>query len=183
VKSYAVFICPDDVADPGHTGPYISYDGNANVFGNGNFSTAYNSVRYSVLLNKLNAPAKTVLATEMKGWFYTLTDTNLYDQCPTWNGLPYDYNAGNNNVWGGSGGSVPETGTMHGESTDGGPIVGWHSGGSNVLFTDGHVKWLMPLTISPGWNAATSTSAEVPGNWGTAAGSDVSTFAATFSPV
>ncbi len=165
-KSYKVFKCPDDSKND-NVVEAISYTGNANVFG----------VDLSEV--KMAAPSRTVMATEMKNFSYWLTDTWHYDQCPTWNGLNYAFRAdGLNNVWGGPG-TVPVTGWRAGYND--GQELGVHSDGSNVLFVDGHVKWMRGQQISPGTPAANSNSAQVVGTWGSAAGTDVMTYGATFS--
>jgi prepilin-type processing-associated H-X9-DG protein len=68
---------------------------------------------------------------------------------------------------------------------------GLHNGGSNFIFLDGHVKWLVGTQVSYGLAAATPTSAET-GNagaygasgtayMGTTAG--IHTTIGTFSPI
>ena len=41
------------------------------------------------------------------------------------------------------------------------PLPGRHLGGGNILFADGHVKWVTPNQVSPGLNAVHATDAEV----------------------
>jgi prepilin-type N-terminal cleavage/methylation domain-containing protein/prepilin-type processing-associated H-X9-DG protein len=66
-----------------------------------------------------------------------------------------------------------------GTSTNSGPD-GRHLAGSNYLFLDGHVKWLVGTNVSPGSDAATTTTAADPAN-GKAAGTSVTQWTATFS--
>jgi len=58
---------------------------------------------------------------------------------------------------------------------------GRHSGGSNFLLADGHVKWMKPNQVSGGTDAPTPTAAQTGGLSGTAAGTANRAFAATFS--
>ena len=66
----------------------------------------------------------------------------------------------------------------------GGPV---HTGGSNFLLADGHVKYLKPGVVSSGYPASNSTTAQVDNS--TAAGTSNMTdasgdqFAATFSSI
>ena len=67
---------------------------------------------------------------------------------------------------------------------DDGQHTGRHTDGSNFLFTDGHVKWLRPTSISPGFTADNANGIQGKQTYGDqAAGTGVSTFAGTFSPV
>ena len=171
IKDKSVYLCPDE-EKPADT---VSYIGNANLF-----ASPASYVR-GVEMDRI------VLATEMTGVTFSLTDTYMYDQTPTSNGLTYNWSAGNyNNYFGGSGGDVI-TGSLAGYPTGvTGCLdipVGRHSGGANYLLADGHVKWLIGSSVSPGQNAAKSTNAEVVGEWGNAAGTAVSTYGATFSGV
>jgi prepilin-type processing-associated H-X9-DG protein len=65
--------------------------------------------------------------------------------------------------------------------------TGVHSNGANFLLGDGHVKWMYGSSVSPGFDAATSTTPATTngGNSGqsTAAGTDVVTYQATFSAI
>ena len=65
---------------------------------------------------------------------------------------------------------------------------GRHQGGSNFVLSDGHAKWFRPGQVSPGINAVHPGDAQGANNvwygyayFPTAAGTDVSSFAATFS--
>ncbi len=67
---------------------------------------------------------------------------------------------------------------------DAGQHTGRHTDGSNFLFCDGHVKWLRPVAISPGFTADNATGIQGKQTFGDqAAGTGVSTFAGTFSPI
>ena len=58
--------------------------------------------------------------------------------------------------------------------------TGRHLNGSNFLFADGHVKWLMGTSVSAGLDAPTPASPE--GSF-TAAGTQSGLYQATFSPI
>ncbi len=67
---------------------------------------------------------------------------------------------------------------------DAGQHTGRHTDGSNFLFCDGHVKWLRPVAISPGFTADNAMGIQGKQTYGDqAAGTGVSTFAGTFSPI
>lgn len=167
IKNYQIFMCPDDEKVAGVNKYQISYDGNSNTFGGKKH------------LNTFTSPARTVMLSEIEKFPYALTDGYLYDQCPTWNGLAYAFqSSGLNNVWGGSGNS-PVTG-WRADYTDGDQF-GRHSDGANYLLADGHVKWFLGSSVSPGENAASANAAQVHGTWGTAAGTNDPTYAVTFS--
>jgi len=151
-KSQALFLCPDDNTpnSAGHpTAFFFSYAINNNVEGQ---TLAYES-----------APASTVLEVEITG--------------------SYDTNNGSDNLPGPSGsGTGPEedasasedgwvttnddggicTGPMRGAATNQNPCPttpnGIHNNGSNVLLSDGHVKWLAGSALSAGQNASSPTA-------------------------
>jgi prepilin-type processing-associated H-X9-DG protein len=58
---------------------------------------------------------------------------------------------------------------------------GRHLEGANYSFADGHVKWLKGASVSPGYAPKTTTAPQVGGQL--AAGTDDTTFQATFSPM
>jgi prepilin-type processing-associated H-X9-DG protein len=62
-----------------------------------------------------------------------------------------------------------------------------HTAGTNFLFCDGHVRYLVGTQVSPGFNAKlpTSTATTNGGPWGapTAEGTNGTVYAATFSAV
>ena len=57
---------------------------------------------------------------------------------------------------------------------------GRHLSGSNYMFVDGHVKWLLGANVASGVAAASPTTVITGGS---AAGTSVATYAATFSPI
>lgn len=187
VKAPGVFGCPDDQTTPDPT-PTVA--GQNNVVANVPFykvSYAYNQAfSYGIPGNNNNlagifnrqstwtAPASTVLLMEVSKCEAQVTNP-IEAQSPTNCGL-----SGNNNFLAYSPGSTPaapveagleQTGVM-GVSGDqvspgvgtglGDPaaLLGLHSGGSNFLLADGHVKWLHGANISPGLSAAAPTQVE-----------------------
>ncbi len=94
-----------------------------------------------------------------------------------------------------SGSSCPGQDTRTGTSQNypnGGDvtILGRHTGGANYVFTDGHVKWCAPQTVSPGFVAPSPTSPSTSNYGGCSAVGTQGVFnsthvtpAATFSPV
>jgi prepilin-type N-terminal cleavage/methylation domain-containing protein/prepilin-type processing-associated H-X9-DG protein len=63
-------------------------------------------------------------------------------------------------------------------------VYGAHFNGSNFLFCDGHVKWLVPTAVSSGLNNADSSAGQGAGDggsWAVAAGTGAPDWAATFS--
>ena len=164
VKSTAVYRCPDDST----TSPNISYGYNRNLA----------SQSQAVL----HAPAGTVLSFEVAG----------INADPT---IPAE--AVSAAAWGpdGSGGNgflavgEYETGPMGqpaGSEEVDFSTNGRHTNGSNFLFGDGHVKWLRGAAVSPGKPATTEASLQGDPSCNAsnecAAGTAISTFAATFSP-
>jgi prepilin-type processing-associated H-X9-DG protein len=171
VKTTKAFLCPDDAK-----GNQVSYIGNSNVFG------AAQSLR------KETSPSNTVLLAEMQGFPYAfVTDRYMYDQTPTFDGLDWAWNSSTGqaaNYWGPSLTTtfVIATGWL-GNYTQGRAQNGPHNDGANYMFCDGHVKWLMGSRVSPGSNASSPNSAQVSGTFGTASGTNESTYAVTFSTI
>lgn len=174
VKAAKAFVCPDDPT--------------ANV----TLSYAFNANLANALQSQVNSASKTVLACEITGYSTALPITPDIDS-PAVNGLAYVSNSGiHYNFWAGVGGVNLVTGYMSGVS-NGGSATPRHTGGSNFLLADGHVKWLVPTQVSPGGTAAAPTNDEL--NPGgnipyTACGSNFAgnsaitngPFVATFSP-
>lgn len=59
--------------------------------------------------------------------------------------------------------------------------VGRHSNGANYLYGDGHVKWLLPVQVSSGADAASPKDTQTGGVVGRAAGTENTAYQATFS--
>jgi len=145
VKTYGAFACPDD---PCPSSSKLSYAMNTLIFWwNGPGSVCVNA--------KLNAPASTVLLCECTN---TAGSTNGVAQgiSITTNGTSTD--GATSYDGGGLGGAsccsaAFATGPMGGRSGLGVSQTtnpGIHTNGSNFLFCDGHVKWLMGSAVSTG---------------------------------
>lgn len=145
VKSTGAFTCPDDPTLEGLNGANeitlpISYGMNVEMSG---LSTA-----------KLASPTRTVMAFEVEG-----CDSDITREAPYGIKTYGDYTSptadGNPAGWAGKGQFA--TGVMNGAQgligkNDGNfaSKTGRHTGGSNFLLADGHVKWEMPMNISTG---------------------------------
>ncbi|MDR3708976.1 MAG: DUF1559 domain-containing protein [Capsulimonadaceae bacterium] len=184
VKSVNVFVCPSDT-----------------TLGNGVVSYCYNmdfappAVQNQPdgpapkSMAQLSSPAKTVLFAEVQGCTPVDVTKDLTSYAsPNGNGVGAGYNpygALDPNK------TIYATGYLRNHSTNTttdpytshftGPL-GVHSGGSNFIMSDGHVKWLMPNSVYAGSTASSPSSC---GTGGTAAGTLCSdtTIAATFSPI
>lgn len=187
IKSTGVFHCPDDPTGsvnipatgttPAGTAVPVSYGINYNLI-----STDHDNAN----LSGLNAPASTVMCFEVTNVVTNVTTipetpaaTNpQYSACG--NGLTFSN--GGNGVFDelagfGSNGGAFATGDMGGKAniTVGTPpakytsIPPYHTGGANYLAADGHVKWLRPISVSPGQSYSQNDS-QGPGNFDTAAG-------------
>ncbi len=179
VKSDGVYHCPDDSAFSGK----ISYAINQNLTDNGG-----STVGSPLSLASANSPSNTVLIAETQACDTTSVlpsqDVNGYG--PAVDGLGYtNANGGLNNIAGTC--TLYHTGNFAG--TTGYPTA-IHTDGANYLLADGHVKWLRPSAVSPGFNAAAQTDDQTTnGNappTGKAAGTQKSsgtygTYIATFS--
>jgi len=184
VKSPGAFVCPDDptLPDPNgmYTGAYGSSPGTGpNVISyavNYNALNPTNNANYGVIpgsspakLSQLNAPALTDLLFECQGEVTNLTGPIDTDNSPAGT-------CGNSfwNVTGTAGQVSPLWGFYATGNPPGDPL--WtipqstvHTSGSNYLAADGHAKWLAPGRISGGYNAPSSSTAEIAAN-DTAAG-------------
>ena len=187
IKAKAVFGCPDDSTKPNPDLMSYSYNRSLASAGAGWGSKA------SAGINKINSPAKVIMLFETSVRYgQTVTiDSNGYDASGNPNTFANQSNAGlGPDHTGGSNGcdtAYYATGSMgnppHTQSASGNPNpTGRHSDASNWLFTDGHVKWLRGIAVSPGDAAASSTSPQDDTN-DKAAGTDVSLFQGTFSPI
>ena len=149
VKSTAVFTCPDDST----AAPKVSYGYNGHLTadnGGGGNSTGMTTHGLSpTKLNALNAPALTVLLSEVQGCKADVTNAAETDS-PEANGKdgPYATSAGGagpKNAFG----DLP--GQNLGNSISQKTV---HTAGANWLATDGHVKFLMPPAVSAGYYPA-----------------------------
>jgi prepilin-type N-terminal cleavage/methylation domain-containing protein/prepilin-type processing-associated H-X9-DG protein len=189
-KSTGVYHCPDDptttttnLDGKGETDYPVSYAFNKTIADNNGLAAQ-------------NAPASTVLLFEVEGVQADITNVNN-----ELNGGNYVSAAGN----GGDGGNF--TGNFGWLNSNNGNYyyasgvdatwgfgnpsrgtgcqkVPYHTGGSNVLFADGHAKWVRAAAISPGTNANASTDGQDQSSLGEAAGTSglsAKNFAGTFS--
>ena len=186
VKAKAVFMCPDDTTPA----PACSYAYNVNFARDPSKGYPLNSA-------KLGAAALSLILAEISGdpcdpsagfegyWIGNqgdaitsggfVTDANG----PTWNWKSVLRTGYLGNLGAATGG-----GTTWGPQTV--SATGWHSGGSNFAFADGHVKWLKGSNVSPGLTASLATSAEVDGSVTTSAAGTAAIaqpVVATFSPI
>ena len=194
VKSTGLYTCPDDSQTPTGTDPArgkdvpISYAYNVGIS-----RTQYGGA--GCALARLTSPAKTVLLCEAAGAPASPQNAQDYSKqygnySPVTQGLcMYAFLDGGGNV---NKGGFFATGLMnHADVTTSSNCVGnayeqftptgRHTDGSNFLFADGHVKWLRGSAVSTGDAAATSTTPDSGAPLGPAAGTDVGTWAATFS--
>lgn len=194
VKSTGVYKCPDDstsnttnVNGKNEADYPVSYGFNGDLSGDGTWvGPAVHT------LAALNAPSNTVMMFEVVGLQAPIDGNNGSLDTQSFVACGPD--------GGGDGGADPATtaGALHydtgwlgnpvrtaGSSTDAktynNPANGGrHTGGSNFLLSDGHVKWLRGTSVSSGPNASDSTNAQTSSQ---AAGTGVSGFAATFSAI
>jgi prepilin-type processing-associated H-X9-DG protein len=177
-KSTGVYACPDDPTTGGGTSVPVSYAFNVNLAGGG-FETTGN-------LASLNAPSNTVLLVEVENVAVgagsaTLADGEVGNCSPDCSATvtgnqttiaasvtePADLNDQSAGVAssGVSGrGIFYATGFMGGVGQGGWYWIpsgtGVHTQGANYLGADGHVKWLRPNSVSPGFNATSATGTQ-----------------------
>ena len=181
VKSVGVFRCPDDPTPA----PAVSYCFNSNLDGHQPNGALVASV----------APASTVLLSEA---YDISADPSKPDEGNSAGGHGNDGGAGFIDYSGPDAHWV--TGPMGqpawSDGLNGGgygnQTGGVHAGGTNFALEDGHVKWLRPERVSPGFAAPTPTTDQnmngTFGGGGVAAGTGFmgqspKNFAATFSPI
>ncbi len=148
-KSTQLYTCPDD---PGAGGPIISYGINMDLAGGGSGSPGS-----ALTLASTNAPASTVLLTEVHPCDNSMKIPGTVPgevSTPSVNGLAYNGGGTVVNIAGyctnyATGGFYNTTGG-YGQAPR-------HTNGANYLLSDGHVKYLQPANVSPGYNAAQTT--------------------------
>lgn len=165
VKSTGVFKCPDDNTQPvtvgGVTAVPVSYAMNINL--NGNVNGQNGGFWAGDTLSMFNAPASTVLLSEVSGAAVVVTqvdeDTKGLSASPIagWQS-PTDDGYWCSGLWGG-GCAKYATGDLGARTPATSGIsnltgVGLHTGGSNFLAADGHAKYLLPTNVSSGYTAA-----------------------------
>lgn len=186
-KSIQVFRCPSDPTPVGN--PVLSYAYNSAIPYKIN---GYNGPNIAAF----NAPSKTLMLFEISGSTFNPTIDGDFSQggsgyspagCGWGGGNLRPYFSATDAPLYATGYFIGPTsyGRFDGTVTGAGKL-GRHLEGSNYSFIDGHVKWLRPDGISVGLAASSSTKAAV-ANENTspynAAGTDVSGYSATFSPV
>ena len=211
VKSTGLYKCPDDSSAPqtlaGNTATFvpISYAMNVNVDPNFVYSNGTS-------LNSLQAPAATVLLMEVQGVYADVTNTANDPDSNGTTGNANTFTWGSMEVQGGDffdgfilvynknnahyvAGSSAPSGMGNPPRISSANLPARHTDGSNFLLADGHVKYLRPIAVSPGYNngspncgqdqSPTSTSCVTGGPYYAAGTSSLTTnganFAATFS--
>ena len=136
------------------------------------------------------APAQTVLLFEFVGDQTDVTNPNEDTDAVGWGmdsgGNGFLQASNTNATTGYATGDMGQPANMNNTNNangDAGQHTGRHTDGSNFLFCDGHVKWLRPVAVSPGYTADNAMGIQGMQTYGDqAAGTGVSTFAGTFSP-
>jgi prepilin-type N-terminal cleavage/methylation domain-containing protein/prepilin-type processing-associated H-X9-DG protein len=199
VKSTGAFKCPDDRENLGTMAPNspVSYAANMNLVRNDADKATDTDPRPGHNISKMASPSKTVLLNECSG-IYTYVQSA--DEGSQWihssvnnNGTLYysGTNVGGQVMSGCLGGDTNCTPQASGTEDICMTIIPVHTGGSNFLLADGHVKWLLGRKVSRGTvalaedcnaNGSPATS-DCPSVSGMAAGTSNSAFTATFSPL
>jgi prepilin-type N-terminal cleavage/methylation domain-containing protein/prepilin-type processing-associated H-X9-DG protein len=187
VKSPQLFVCPSDSSElvaPFNTTPYttyprISYSINASIFYNLYAPTfPYPAGRVTAF----TAPTKTVMLLETSSITANVTNPNETDSAAA-SGIQQPFNTSATKI------GQYDTGYLGGMVTAVRNFIpanyrtptGRHLEGANYAFADGHVKWLKGASVSPGYSPKASADPQINGQ--IAAGTENSTFAATFSPM
>ena len=188
-KSTGLYKCPDDNTAVDTTSGRVpsSYGYNRNLTPDSKGA----SKGTGNALAGLNGPANTVLLYEVVGNTANVSNAaNVYSTNTAIYGLDTDSFTGEGGDGGGSG--YPDgpgqydTGQLGSRTANNTSLhpTGRHTDASNFLMTDGHVKWLRPTAVSSGSVAASATDDQgVSDGINSAAGTGVSTFVATFSPI
>ncbi len=187
VKSTGLYKCPDDSTAVSGAAVPVSYAYNIGL------TRADQGIGGAI--SKINSPAKTILLVEARGSQVVIT--NPSESVADYPAAPA---ATDNTSLSTDGQNLVDADRCCNETSvnnaqldtgyfDNSPAgdtqwfaaKGRHSDGSNFLLADGHVKWLLPVKVSAGGPAATSSSPQVAG--GAAEGSGGSVHAATFSGI
>jgi prepilin-type N-terminal cleavage/methylation domain-containing protein/prepilin-type processing-associated H-X9-DG protein len=168
VKSTATYLCPDDPTTNNWPGAgqfgnlsYVSYAMNSNIDDTDQSPQQwYSGAGASGLEAKLNSPAVTVLLVEADNIDAMLQAGSGSNMQENFWGVCMGVDFATNGIWlpgqklmtGYSQGITAANGGWYdfynGKSGSG--VSGVHSGGSNYLLADGHVKWLRPTAVSFG---------------------------------
>jgi prepilin-type N-terminal cleavage/methylation domain-containing protein/prepilin-type processing-associated H-X9-DG protein len=175
VKSAGVYSCPDDGSTgAGVIGPFnkvISYAFNANLYNGREWDTFFSGAGSFGNIAKYTSPSNTVELFEVAA-VYSSGGFNPRGNTPGWeqpgNDIDSPASAGvggqwcHENVVSNFCSTTFATGAMGGYTNLnlGNGKVARHQGGANYLAVDGHVKWLMPTSVSPGYAARTPNTPE-----------------------
>ncbi|MCW3060428.1 MAG: prepilin-type N-terminal cleavage/methylation domain [Capsulimonas sp.] len=171
VKSKDVYTCLDD---SGNTPSRVSYGFNANLTPAASAQTGSGAVNSA----GLTSDSKTVMLFEVSGNPTDPSDLNEATSVSAW-GMDA---AGGGFFYGPGSYATGDMGQPSYSGNDGGRPGGRHTDGSCFLFADSHVKWLRPSAVSPGHTQDSPDLEQGAGSYaGNAAGTNVSTFTATFS--
>ncbi|MDR3709221.1 MAG: DUF1559 domain-containing protein [Capsulimonadaceae bacterium] len=149
-KSTGVYACPDDQTKiTATTGYLLSYAYNGTFSYSSCLGASQNSWgNISVPTTKFTAPSLTIVLVEING-----------GQINNKNPLLENYSADTNGdaLWQSISPAIFATGPLAMPFTTGNSSLpaGIHSGGSNYLMVDGHVKWTVGNYVSNGWSACT----------------------------
>ena len=199
VKSKGVFTCPDDSTAAASPAVPLSYAMNSDIE---QFSNTLNGAS-SGALAILAAPASTVVLYEVQGFTgdpsvgtETLTPAGVGAEGNTggWDGYmrPTSYTATYPNDMGSPlAGVINVNAGVITQITNKHTLIGRHSGGpqggANYLMADGHVKYLQPAQVSPGWfntTAGSGTSLATNGKLACTTGDlSASNFSVTWNPI
>jgi len=187
-KSTGLLKCPDDSTPPTTVNGTQTYP----------VSYAYNSNLPSVTNAQFTSPASTVVLAEAEGGTADVTDAGegsefgspVGQYSPAGNGLFISYLSSGAAEGNGpivtyyTGPISQQTGALYTGTS------GLHTGGSNYLLADGHVKWFAGQKVSGGIAASSPTVADAAGDadgtgtlgQGTTESGTSSIYAVTFSP-
>jgi prepilin-type N-terminal cleavage/methylation domain-containing protein/prepilin-type processing-associated H-X9-DG protein len=188
-KSTGVFHCPDDptqittnLEGTAETDYPVSYASTKNsIYANNNG----NHVNGSQKTSQYNAPASTVLLFENQGSQVNLANPNEIESFYS-NDFTSDP-SGKVTLKYANGGTVGNAAAQTPQAAGNG-YQGIHTGGSNYLLNDGHVKFAQPSVVSTGYDAPSLGTSQVNGATATAtdvmnAGAGNGTIVLTFSKI
>jgi prepilin-type N-terminal cleavage/methylation domain-containing protein/prepilin-type processing-associated H-X9-DG protein len=176
VKTAGLYHCPDDPTNPtaetingvSVTAVPVSYcmpKGDLpNDDMNSQFGTWQGVPGIPLKLTQFNSPALSVCLYEDIGVLTDVSDSSGIPEVTSYS------DSGNNSFNAGpcgTNGCNYATGTLPGSSKTNNPA---HGNGSNFLEWDGHVKFLAPNLVSPGYNYVNGNAPQSNGNWATGTG-------------
>jgi len=183
VKSTGLYKCPDDPTAPG-SGALANYLPISYAL-NGNIAASGGGTGIGGAQALLGAPARTVILYESIGGIANITSPNdganlnapASSGSVLSNGDYNDYYATNAGLQ--EGAPALGQGTVGGNTGPTFSHATYHTGGVNWLLADGHVKWMKPVAVSPGYDRQNANNVGA-SNSNTCEGSAVLTHAATF---